>query len=147
MKLCDKLAAIEERTAQTAMLQAAQSFDACNAHFYAVMLDALADRGAIKRGCDELQRLAKEYSEPAPAPESEPESAPTWADDMSDAAALNVIMWEVFQTAPRAWRTPGGASALLKALRAEDEAVAGMSNSELKALLDKDLIRLSKMKP
>lgn len=146
MKLADKLKAIEEKTYQVAMLQAARSYGGFDACFYAAVLDGLADRDALKRGCDELQRLAKEYCTPL-TPEEEKNPAPAWSIGLSDAEVLSIIFWEVFTTTPRAWRLPGGESALLNHLRAEDETRAEMSNSEYKKYLNSELERLAMKNP
>jgi hypothetical protein len=141
-----RLAKLETLTYQAAMLQTAQRFGGHDTRFYASMLCAQADLKALKTGCDELQRLAKEYSEPAPVPESEPESEPTWANGLSGAAILSVIMWEVFQTAPRAWRLPGGETALIEGLRPWDERLREMDNKAVKAFLNSELERVARIK-
>lgn len=144
MKLADKVAAIEEKTYQAAMLQTARSFDDYSASFYAALLIGLAERGALKRGCDELQRLAKQYAD-RPL-DSEAQSVPEWSHGLSDATLLNVIMWDVFTTTPHAWRLSGGEAALLTDLREADESHAAMSNSEYKYFLNIELEKLAKVK-
>jgi len=143
-----RLAKLEGRTYQAAMLYSAQSFGGYDTRFYASMLCALAELKALKTGCDELQRLAKLSDEDFKDARAQRdlENEPRWSGGLNDAQILNVIMWEVFQTAPRAWRLPGGELALIEGLRPWDEALAGMDNKAVKAFLNSEIERVARIK-
>jgi hypothetical protein len=148
MKSADRLKSLEARTYQAAMLQTAQSFGGYDTRFYASMLCALSTLKALKTGCDELRRLAAMTNEDlalAAAPRDRA-NEPEWSGGLNDAEIFNVIIWEVFQTAPRAWRLPGGESALIEALRPWDEKLSEMDNKAVKAFLNSEIERLARIK-
>ncbi len=139
-----RLAKLEALTYQAAMLHSAQSYDGHNGRFYASMLCSLSELKALKTGCDELRRLAEMPIEEKPGDAEIPD--PQWSGGLSDAAILNVILWEVFQTAPRAWRLPGGETALIEHSREWDKKLVGMDNKAVKAVLNSELERLARLK-
>ncbi len=144
MKSADRLKALEARTYQAAMLYSAQSSGGYDTRFYAAMLCSLSELKALKTGCDELRRLAEMPIEEIPGDAEIPD--PKWSGGLNDAEILNVILWEVFQTAPRAWRLPGGELALIEGLRPWDENLVGMDNKAVKAFLNSELERLARLK-
>jgi hypothetical protein len=129
MKLSEKISAIEERTAQAAMLKVVRDNEA-DGHFLAAVLCGLAERAAIKKPCEELQRLAREYMTPEYATANGLE--PVEFGDCIDAAAF---LFDVFHWTPRAWRLPGGEKTLLNDLREDFEELRDLSNGDVKALL------------
>ncbi len=131
MKLAEKLTALEDRTYQGAMLKVVRENES-DGHFVASVLCGLAEFAAIKKPCEELQRLAREYMTPAYAEANGLESVEF--GDCIDAAAF---LFDVFHWTPRSWRLPGGEKALLDDLRLFFEELRDLSNGDIKALLKK----------
>jgi len=142
MKSADRLKSLEARTYQAQMLKTARDMGGLHGESYAAIVCALAERDALKIGCDELQKMATAYYA-RPASDFIGGENP---GDVPDSLIATLLIWDVFQCTPRAWRLPGGETALIKALSDEDEALAGMDNKAAKAFLNSEIARVVRIK-
>jgi hypothetical protein len=135
MKLSGKVAALEDRTSQAAMLKVVRENEN-EGHFLASVLCGLAERAAIKKPCEELQRMAREFMTPEYAAANGLE--PVTPGDSINVTAFDgaAFLFDVYQWTPRAWRLPGGEKALLNDLREEYEELRDLSNGDAKARLE-----------
>jgi hypothetical protein len=142
MKATDRLKSLEARTYQAAMLYSARGMDGLHGESYAAIICALGEYSALKSGCAELTKMAAAYYE-------RPESDFTGGEnpgDLSDSLIVTLLLWDVFQCTPRAWRLPGAEAVLIEGLRNHEEVMAGMDNKAAKAFLDSEIERVVRIK-
>ncbi len=142
MKSADRLKSLEARTYQAQMLHDARNIGGLHGESYAAIVCALAERDALKIGCDELREMATAYYA-RPASDFIGGENP---GDVPDGFIATLLLWDVFNCSPLAWRLPGGETALIKALSDEDEKLTGMDNKAVKAFLNSEIERLARIK-
>jgi hypothetical protein len=150
MKAADRLAKLETANLPALRLADVQSFPQADGDFLASVLCGLAMLGATLPACDELRAMSDRHSATMaaiPAAELEAMPTPDGARDWPDGYVMAVILWDVFQWMPTAWRTPGAEARLLTEFPDVCESLAGKSKDEIREQLNRELKHLPKENP
>jgi hypothetical protein len=145
MRNADRLKSLETANLPALRLAAVKSHGETDGDFLASALCGLAALGATLPACDGLQALSDRHSATMAAiPAAEIEAMPTLdaARDWSDGHMMAVILWDVFQWMPTAWRTPGAEARLLTEFPDVCESLAGKTKDEIRAMLNRELEKL-----